>query len=393
MSRRVRPPRLWLRPAEYDEGGNLTHAATWYIKDGRHRKSTGCREEDGSEAERQLADHIAGKHVASAAKGIRAPADIALADVVALYARDVAEKHSRPKETAARLDRLLTFFGTDTLADVNGERCREYARQRGDAAARRELSDLRAAINHHRREGLCSAVVELVLPQAGEGRERWLTRSEAAKLIWTAWRYREIQKGHPTGRRSRQHVARFILAALYTTRRKGAILSAALAPAEGRPWADLERGVLYGAPSAKRSKKRQPAIALPLRLLGHLRRWKRNGQAAMIEFNGEPIGSIDKAFAANAETTGFGVDVIPHALRHTGITWLALEGVDPYEICRYAGITMEVFERVYAHHHPDFMRGVHQGFNRSRRNRIPANAREQKATNVIEISNSSMIAK
>src|SRR6185312_2568786 len=106
-----------------------------------------------------------------------------------------------------------------------------------------ELEDLRAAINHHRREGLCSAVVELVLPPAGEIRERWLTRSEAAKLISTAWRSREVQKGQPTGRRSRQHVARFLLAAFYTTRRKGAILSAALSPAEGRPWADLDRGV------------------------------------------------------------------------------------------------------------------------------------------------------
>ena len=29
-------------------------------------------------------------------------------------------------------------------------------------------------------------------------------------------------------------------------------------------------------------------------------------------------------------------------------------------ICRYAGITMEVFEEVYAHHHPDYMDGVRE---------------------------------
>ena len=33
------------------------------------------------------------------------------------------------------------------------------------AAARRELEDLRAAINHHRREGLCSEIVSVVLPR------------------------------------------------------------------------------------------------------------------------------------------------------------------------------------------------------------------------------------
>src|SRR5580704_7306614 len=50
-----------------------------------------------------------------------------------------------------------------------------YAAQRStDAAARRELEDLRAAINHHRREGLCSQVVEVVLPPERPARERWL---------------------------------------------------------------------------------------------------------------------------------------------------------------------------------------------------------------------------
>jgi hypothetical protein len=40
--------------------------------------------------------------------------------------------------------------------------------------ARRELEDLRAAINHHRREGLCSEVVSVVLPEKSAGRELWL---------------------------------------------------------------------------------------------------------------------------------------------------------------------------------------------------------------------------
>src|ERR1700686_4922572 len=61
------------------------------------------------------------------------------------------------------------------------------------------------------------------------------------------------------------------------------------------------------------------------------------------------------------------LELSPHITKHTGITWLAIEGVDPYEICRYAGITMEVFEAVYAHHHPDFMTEVHRGFSRHRK--------------------------
>jgi hypothetical protein len=39
-------------------------------------------------------------------------------------------------------------------------------------SARRELGDLRAVINHHRREGLCSQVAAIVLPEEPPPRER-----------------------------------------------------------------------------------------------------------------------------------------------------------------------------------------------------------------------------
>jgi len=385
MPRKLHGPRLWLRRAQRDNSGKLTHAAVWIIKDGQHRESTRCSENDRAGAERALAAYIGRKHLDQAQSGIRAPAAVPVADVVALYGRDIAPKHARPHETAARLEQLLSFFGADTLADINGDRCREYARRRRSAAAaRRELEDLRAAINYHRREGLCSVIVEVVLPKKGESRDRWLTRSEAAHLIWSAWRYREVQKGQPTGRRSRQHVARFLVAALYTTRRKQALLSAALKPMEGRPWIDIDSGVFYGRPGAQRTKKRQPAIRIPSRLLAHIRRWKKNGQRFLIEFNGEPIGSIDKAFAANVIEARLGDDVVPHTTRHTGVTWLAIAGVAPYEICRFAGMTIEVFEEVYAHHHPDYMRGVDRGYT-ANRHRNTAAARQQTSPNVTKI--------
>jgi integrase len=131
-------------------------------------------------------------------------------------------------------------------------------------------------------------------------------------------------------------------------------------------------------------------------LLAHLRRWRKNGQAYLIEFNGAPIGSIDKAFAANVDAVGLDADVVVHTTRHTAITWLAMGGVDPYEICRFAGITMEVFEDVYAHHHPDFMRGVERGYGAYRdryRDRNDATEHEQTAANVAKIADYSKAAR
>jgi hypothetical protein len=170
--------------------------------------------------------------------------------------RDVAHKHARPSGIAARLDRILEFFGEKSLADINRKACEDYVSHRGGSPrARRELEDLRAAIRHHWEAGLCAAQTPVVLPNRGEARERWLTRTEAARLIHAAWRYREVQKGLPTGRRSRRHIARFILVGLYTGTRAGAICGAAMQPAIGYGWVELERGIFYRRSIGKKKTK------------------------------------------------------------------------------------------------------------------------------------------
>jgi len=395
MPRRSKGARLWLRNAQYDKNGNLTHAAVWLIKDGEYRESTGCGVDDREQAEKRLAEYIGRKHINEAETGIRPPATIPVADVLALYGRDIARGHSRPKETAQRIKALLGFFGRKTLADINGNLCRAYAKERGsDAAARRELEDLRAAINHHRREGLCSAMVEVVLPDTAPPRERWLTRSEAARMIWAAWRYREIQKGHPTGRRSRQHIARFILLALYTGTRAGAICAAAFEPTEDSGWINIERGVFYRRPQGEReSKKRKPPVPLPPAIHGHLRRWKRRGQKFAVEFNRKPVSSIKKAFRAVPKDAGLGPDVTPHILRHTSATWLMQNGTALWEAAGFLGMTVEVLQERYGHHHPDHLGGARNSFYRRRnRHRNAATEREQTSPNVIKIADFSKAA-
>ncbi len=346
--------RLWLKPAYKGE------KSVWIIRDGGKCHSTGCGPRDREEAERQLADYLAAKYRPSQERS-RDPAEILIADVLMLYAEAKSETVRRPAELGQRLEALLSFFGDKRLVEVNGRSCRAYAAQRGsDAMARRELEDLRAAINHHRKEGLCGAIVEVSLPPKPKSRERWLTRSEAARLIRAAWRYREIQKGVPTERRSRRHLARFILVGLYTGTRSGAICGAALTPAIGRGWVDCEAGLFYRKFLGDRdTKKRQPTVRLPARLLAHLRRWKRLGiaQKAVVEFEGEPVKSVRKAFARAAVDAGL-AGVSPHVLRHTAVSWAMQNGADLWEAAGYFGMTVEVLERVYGHHRPDHHKGV-----------------------------------
>ena len=366
MPARSKGRRLYLRPARHDKTGH--HAAIWIIRDGNHQQSTGCPAYDVSGAERALALYITNKHVRAAGASKRDPGQIPIADILAIYLRDVVSRHSRPKETKSRIKALDSFFGDKLLSYVTGETCRAYVAQRStDAAARRELEDLRAAINHHRREGLCDKIVEVVLPPERPHRQRWLTRSEAARLIWSAWRYREVQKGKQTDRRSRQHVARFILVALYTGTRASAVCGAALQATVGHGWVDLERGVFYRRPAGQReTKKRQPTIPLPDRLLAHMRRWKRNGQRFAVEWNGETVQNIKKAFTNVAADAGLD-DVTPHVLRHTAATWLMQAGTDMWEAAGYLGMTVEILSQRYGHHHPDHLAGAKRAFARHRR--------------------------
>jgi integrase len=346
--------RLWLRPS------SKTEQSTWIIRDGPKQARTGCSVQDREQAERHLAEYIAEKYRPERQRG-RVPSSIAIADVLSIYADDVGHTLRRPSELGQRLEALLRFFGTRNLGEINGTICREYVAKRGfQSMARRELEDLRAAINHHRREGLCSEVVEVVLPPKSASRERWLTRSEAAKMIWAAWRYRETQVGEKTERHTRRHIARFILVALYTGTRSGAICDAAIRRTIGRGYVDLKEGLFYRrAPGSKETKKRQPTVRLPARLLTHLRRWERLGISAnsVIEFNGKPVKSLRKAFAKVVKEVGLS-DVTPHVLRHTAVTWALQNRADPYACADYFGMTIEVLQRVYGHHHPDHQKGV-----------------------------------
>lgn len=297
-----------------------------------------------------------------------------------LYIHDKAKNHARPHETAMRVAALMTFFGNDTLADVNGPRCRAYVGHRGsDAAARRELEDLRAGINHHRGEGLCSEIVAVTLPGRRPARERWLTRDEAAQLLRAAWREPK-----------RRHIARFILVGLYTGTRSSAICGAALRPTAGRGWVDAEHGVFYRRPAGKReTKKRQPPVPLHGRLLAHIRRWIRRKVAthSVVQFEGEAVKTVRKGFAGAVADAGLEGKVTPHVLRHTAATWLMQGGADLLEAARLLGMTPQMLLDTYGHHHPAHLQGALKAFDKrkSGRHRLNETERERTQSNVIKI--------
>jgi integrase len=341
MSNPSKGARLWLKPA------TATRKAMWIIRDGEHQRGTGCSAENRAEAERRLGWYLGAKHTPTRASHTD-PSSIKIADVVNIYTADRGAQIARPDQLASRLRFLLGLLGDKTLADITPAACRDYVARRGSVqAAKRELEDLRAAIRHHWKAGYCDRETRVTLPAKSLPRERWLTRDEAAKLLRAAWR--EPQ---------RHHVARFILVGLYTGTRAAAICSASFQPVGGRGLVDVDRGVFYRLPQGKQqTKKRQPTIRLPPRLLAHMRRWRAMGAQSVVEYEGRPVDDVSRAFTRAARAAGLG-GVMQHTLRHTAITWAMQNGAGMYEAAGYFGVSARIIEQTYGHHHPDYQESV-----------------------------------
>src|SRR5438552_1107671 len=184
MPRTRKSARLWLRPEKRSRQGRLLRRAAWVILDGGRHIATGCFASKASDAEKQLASYIAEKYRPKRRE--RDIDEIKVADVLLIYFEDRRGHQASPAKFDERIARLNEFWGEATLSEVTGESCRAYVAERGSVGgARRDLEDLRAAINHHAKQGFHRGVVAVTLPPRGAPRDRWLTRNEAARLIWS----------------------------------------------------------------------------------------------------------------------------------------------------------------------------------------------------------------
>jgi integrase len=378
MPRQAKGPRLWLRKARRDKQGRVTHPATWLIRDGERQLGTGCGAGDRDGAEKALAAYITDKYQPARVSS-RDPAQVRIADVIHIYLQDKVPTQARPTEAAQRALTLLDFWGDKHLSDVTEHTCRAYtasrvgqpwksgksrcARRVTEAAARRELEDLRAAIRYHHDQRLCTELMKVWLPVKPMPRERWLTRSEAAAMLWALWRARDPL----TGEYRRRHIARFFLVGLYTGTRAGAVCGAAMRPTIGHGYVDLEAGRFYRQPPGKRqTNKRQPTAPLPPRLLAHLRRWARCGASRrfVVEYRDRPVKSVRTGWESARTEAGLDADVVRHTLRHTAATWLMQNGTDLWEASGYLGMKPETLANNYGHHHPNHQRNAAENITR-----------------------------
>lgn len=267
-----------------------------------------------------------------------------IAEVLAAYGNEIAPNKPSARNMGYNISNLLKWWGDKRVADISKKSCRAYVATKTPQAAGQDLKILRVAVKYwHGEYGPLDAMPEFEVPGGNPPKERWLTRDEAAALLWAARPY--------------QHMRRFVLLALYTGSRPGVILSL--------QWSqvDFKSGVMSRTPEGRRQdkKKRAPKVKLGRRILAHLRRWKRldGDQKIVCHFTSpwhpgtrqvrDPHGAWDKIIEASGLH-----GVTRHTLRHTRATWMAQAGVPLWEAAGFLGMTVKTLEDVYAHHSPDF---------------------------------------
>jgi integrase len=311
-----------------------------WTRNGRSReRSTGTA--DREQAEIALAEFI---HQRTRSAGPRDPAQILITDVLADYAQERGPTTSAPSRIGYAVAPLAAFWEGRTVAEVTKQTCANYVatRKRSHGTSRRELGVLRAAINYAHAEGRLTRTVAVHLPESAEPRDRWLTRDEAARLVRAALREPRV----------RLYLPLFILVGLYTGARKEAILSLRWSQV------DLAAGrINFNPHEARRTNKRRARIPIPSKLLPHLRRARQRGTdiGFVIHENGARLKDIKKGFASACRRAHL-EGVSPHTLRHTCATWLMQNGVSIWDASGFTGVTVETLQRVYAHHHPDYLR-------------------------------------
>lgn len=330
----------------------------WSILDGTTERRTGT--ESLREAEEALASYIAQRGRVSGPDG---PETARIGDVLAVYLEEHAPHTADPARIAYAADPLIAFWGDLPVSAITKNTCRRYAAQRVRARAdgqvipiapgtiRRELGTLRAALQYSIGEGRLTTAPVIHMPEKPAPKDRWLTREEAARLLLAA-------------RRSR-HLAYFILISLYTGTRKAAVLNLAFAPQTEGGWIDCDAGVIYRIGSEEgKTAKRRPPVRMPRKLLGHMRRLRASGQRWAVEYDGQRVGSLKTSWARACRESGVSGATI-HTLRHTAITWAMHRGVPLADASGFFGVSIEVLERTYLHHHPAFQEATADAMNRA----------------------------
>lgn len=264
------------------------------------------------------------------------------------YLREHGPAMANPKRPAMSRATILRYFGEhETVDKITPAAVRGFITWRGKHrnnrgepiklnSIRRELQDLKAALNHAHKEDRLESVPYIQIPAATEPKDRWLTPEEAKRI------YDALSP----------HIQAFMLLALLTGQRKGALL--------GLKWEqvsfDLRR--IYFQPSGQKQTNKRKAIVpmcdMLYRLLAAIRKRRPHAEYVILKSTGKPYTGEVTGFRNACRKLGMD-DVTPHTLRHTAASWLYQDGIAWADIQLLLAHKMPGMTGRYTHHGPDYL--------------------------------------
>jgi integrase len=307
------------------------------------------------------------------------PVGITFRQAVERYLAAKARKRSL-KEDRRELEHLKTTFGADTpLAEITASRISEYKADRlnavrktgkGENAIERRLTA--AAVNRplallrhllrlaHEEWEVLAVVPRVRLEKEPQGRLRWLTQEEIARLLTAC------------GKSRNRELRAAVVLALNTGLRLSELL--------GLNWiyVDLSRGV----------------VRLEITKSGHRREVPLNDDSyrAFVSLGPKPEGRVFqtrfiKTAYNNAVATAKLDDVNFHTLRHTFASWAVMRGVSLKELQELLGHASLAMTMRYAHLAPERLRtavGRLEGLTASHPTEVSAQASTQEPAEIEE---------
>ncbi len=405
MPRPAKPPHLvWIKP-KYAPGPEkkLKSRGYWAIKHRSKLISTGLGLEFREQAEeKRLAYEVAlyaqRSAVEIAQEHGKGPRDVLVVDLIRFFVERHQEKIEKKSKQKLRdylntIERLIRFWDTKSVHQINEGTIKEYrlkaraGKPLANSTTLRELAELKSMIGYGIRKGVLDLgghIIDWELPPPPEPRMTFYSRSEVAKLVWTAYRRKNLAMGKPEiGVHTSKHIARFILIAVKTGTRSEKVEKASYVDRDDRPWMDLENGIFYRGGVANKSpaNKRADPVRIPDDLLSHLRRWRKEGSDDVIA-SLRGAGTTRKGFynlKREVLSRERAAKVNRHTLKHTCASWLMRDRVDMDIIASYLSTTEEVIKAHYGHFHPDFHKEVNEAVKQGRKERLAKRKAEEKA--------------
>lgn len=325
----------------------------WY--DGNCRRTASTGTDNQSLARQALADFIASLE--------RGPERLTVGAALDAYLKDkenVSVAWTRSCEAAIPLREGLGDLRIDQVTQdqwrryaakrkvkphwrLTGEARKKAARNARSVAAdtlKREFNTLRAALNSAIDRGWIDRIPKLSAPPSSRPRSLYITKEQARRLLDSAYS---------------PHVKLFIALALGTGARARSILDLT--------WTrvDLDkRRIDFEDPDRKPTKKRRGVVPINDQLLAMLA--EANAAAVtdyVIEWQGRPVkNGIRWPFAKAVKMAGLPSGVTPHILKHSVVSWLAMEGIPESKAADFLATDAATLRRVYRKFDPDYLAPV-----------------------------------